>query len=271
MISIIMAYHNRRQLLINTLRSISYNNQGKDDFEIIIVDDASDKEHLIGDLPGKFPELHIFVIRLAPKDKKHLNPCITYNIAFNFIRGDIVLYQNTECLHVGDILGIIRAYVKKGTHFTFAVYSVNWRLQEKLNKIEVFNETNIRRVLLPMVGFKENWTDGDICWYNHSNYRRAFGSFIWAMTRADLEEMNGFDERYAYGFAFDDAEFTVRLARKKMFIRYSDMPFAVHQFHIPSDYNKMSYETAVNRDIYHNFTMVEKGFKALHNKFYKKT
>jgi glycosyltransferase involved in cell wall biosynthesis len=268
MISIVMAYHNRRNLLINTLRSIWYYNQGKDDFEIIIADDGSDEKHRIEDLPRIFPQLKLYIIRLDPKYKHHLNPCITYNTAFNFIKGDIVLYQNTECLHVGDILGVVRANSKRGTHNTFSVYSVNQYLQDKINKLTVFDKVSIRRAILPMVGFREKWTDGDVCWYNHSSYRRAYGSFIWSMMRSDLEDMNGFDERYAHGFAYDDAEFTIRIGRKRMFIRYCDDPFAIHQYHTPSDYNKMWKQAEVNKNLYHNFTMKEPGYRAKHNVFY---
>jgi hypothetical protein len=246
-------------------------NRGKNDFEIIIIDDGSREDQRITDIPGMFPDLHIIFIRIDPKDKHHINPVIPYNIAFNYIKGDIVLYSQTELLHAGDILGVVRANSSKGTHLTFAVYSVNQYIQNRINRLQSFDYNSISRVLGPRVGYKEVWTDGDTCWYNHSMHRRAFGSFIWSMTRYDLERMNGFDERYAFGFAFDDAEFTIRLARADMFIRYSDMPYVIHQYHIPSDYQKNAIQYVKNREIYHNFTIVEEGYKAMHNTFYKKT
>jgi glycosyltransferase involved in cell wall biosynthesis len=270
-LSICMAYHNRRQLLINTLKSIAYYNIGKRDFEIIIIDDGSDKEQRIDDLPDVFPELNIYTQYLDPKKKKYVNPCIPYNIAFSFATGDVILYQNTECLHVGDILGVIRQNSKKGTHLTFGVYSINKRLQDNINRLTKFDRDSILGVIRPMVAMKENWTDGDICWYNHSRWRPAYGSFIWSMMKSDLEDLNGFDERYAFGFAFDDAEFTVRLERKKMIIRYSDDPLTIHQYHIPSNYGKMKREYEHNRNIYGRFTQVEKSYKALNNNIYSPT
>jgi glycosyltransferase involved in cell wall biosynthesis len=270
MISIVMAYHNRRQLLINTLKSIEYYNKGKSDFEIIIADDGSDVEHRIEDLPGMFSDLNIHVIWLDPEKKRYINPCIPYNIAFNFVTGDVILYQNTECLHVGDILSVIRTNSKKGTHLTFSLYSVNRGLQARINGIGTFSREEIRKVIYPMCGYREVWKDGDICWYNHSKYRRAFGSFIWSMMRVDLEALNGFDERYAFGFAWDDAEFTKRIERMRLQVRYSDDPMAIHQYHTPSDYRKMSAEAAVNRDLFHKFTLRERSYRAMHNTFYNK-
>ena len=54
-ISIVTAYYNRRQLLINTLKSIGKTSH--DDFEVIVVDDGSTEENKIGDLPNEFPFL----------------------------------------------------------------------------------------------------------------------------------------------------------------------------------------------------------------------
>ena len=48
MISIAMAYKNRRSQLIKTLESIE--SQSHKDVEVIIVDDGSDEEHKITDL-----------------------------------------------------------------------------------------------------------------------------------------------------------------------------------------------------------------------------
>jgi hypothetical protein len=169
------------------------------------------------------------------------------------------------------VLGVVRNISSKNTHISFSLYSVNSFLQNKLqhyiDNTGVDGEV-IKRALRPMVGHREVWTDGDTCWYNHSRYRRAFGSFIWSMTRADLDDMRGFDERYSQGFAWDDAEFTVRLERKRMLVRYSDEPFAVHQWHVPSNYTKMARQAQINRDLFHNVTMKEKGYRAPKNRFY---
>ena len=64
MISIVMAYNNRKKLLLNTIRSI----KPHDNIEIIIVDDASVDSQRIEDIPSMF-EFDIKIIRVNVKDK----------------------------------------------------------------------------------------------------------------------------------------------------------------------------------------------------------
>ncbi len=89
-ISIVTAYYNRRQLLINTLKSISKTSH--DDFEVIVVDDGSTEENKIGDLPNEYPFLK--VIRVEPEDKWYINPCVPFNRGFKEASGEIVILQN---------------------------------------------------------------------------------------------------------------------------------------------------------------------------------
>ena len=100
MISIVSAYYNRKDLLINTLESLK--NSEVKDYEYIVVDDVSSDEHRIEDLQELYPNLK--VIRINKEDKWWVNPCIPYNIGFKQIKGDIVIIQNPECKHMGDIM-----------------------------------------------------------------------------------------------------------------------------------------------------------------------
>ena len=77
-VSIVMAYHNRKALLINTLNTIA---NGTHPDKIIIVDDASNEDNRIEDLVG-FRELNIWVFRGEPEAKDWHNPCIRFNRGF---------------------------------------------------------------------------------------------------------------------------------------------------------------------------------------------
>ena len=54
MISIVTAYHNRKDLFINTLKTID-KFKGNNEIEVIAVDDCSTEEHRIEDLVNIFP------------------------------------------------------------------------------------------------------------------------------------------------------------------------------------------------------------------------
>merc|ERR1711964_878295 len=73
--------------------------------EEICVDDCSCPEHRIEDLENRFHFLK--VIRLD--NKKTKSPCIPYNVGFSNARGNLIIIQNAECLHVGDIISSTRS------------------------------------------------------------------------------------------------------------------------------------------------------------------
>ena len=114
-ISIVMSYHDRRKQLLKTLDSIHYFG----DPEIIIVDDASDER--IEDIPG------ITVIRIEPGQKTWINPCIPFNIGFARAKGDMIIIQNPECIHIGDILKYTEN-LKEGIIFSHGAYSLDYHL-----------------------------------------------------------------------------------------------------------------------------------------------
>ena len=77
-LSIVMPYYNRRNLLLNTLRSIEYFQQDYS-VEIIIVDDGSDESHRINDINELFPGLDINLIILKREKDGFRDCCIAYN------------------------------------------------------------------------------------------------------------------------------------------------------------------------------------------------
>lgn len=229
MISIVMSYHNRRNQLLKTLDSIRYFGEP----EIIIVDDASDER--IEDLPG------IKVIRVEPKQKTWINPCIPFNMGFAKATGDVVIIQNPECIHVGDILGYTRN-LKKGTVFSHAAYSLDYHLEynhyspEGLKEL-IMNEP--QRIQVAHHG-----------WYNHSVYRPVGFHFCMAMMREDLEEIGGFDERFATGIGFDDDDLVRRIKKAGMGLKIVDDPFVIHQKHARTDYHNTWTRRMLNEDLY---------------------
>lgn len=92
MISIVSAYYNRKPQFYRTLKSIS--SSEIKDFEYIVADDGSSNEHRLEDLINEFPFLR--VIRVEPKDKWYVNPCIPFNKGIFESKGNIILLQNPE-------------------------------------------------------------------------------------------------------------------------------------------------------------------------------
>lgn len=257
-VSVVMAYLNRRQQVINTLNSIQWYNKDRD-IEVIIVDDCSVESERIDDLPDKY-KIPVFVLPVTQefKQKAWSCPVITFNIGFNFVRGDVVIIQNPENMHVGDIVGSTIKNIRKNTFLSFGCYSMNQKdtnnLHKKITEADDYSGEFIKEAVGRFVGFMPKWTDGDTCWYNHSVYRFGYNYFCSAMPRKDLEELSGFDERYAHGFAYDDCELLIRLDNKHLYKRHIDDPFVIHQFHGRTDYKKHQVTTEINRQLYMKLT-----------------
>ena len=271
-VSLVLAYYNRKRSLINTLNSIQYYNKNRD-IEVIVVDDCSSPGETIEDLPAKY-KIPVLVVPITQEFKKRgwSCPVITFNIGFNFITGDVVIIQNPENLHVGDIVGYTLENMRQSTYLSFGCYSMTEKDTDDLHKkIKAKNYSGefIKSAVGEFKGFVKPWKDGDTCWYNHSVYRPGFNYFCCALPRKDLEELSGFDERYARGFAYDDCEFLIRVARKPMFQKHVDDPFVIHQFHPVSDYRKNAVPFERNRQLYMNLTCKGTFVRAAANKFYK--
>lgn len=120
-ISIVMAYYNRKEQLITTFDTIklsSYSN-----FEVIIVDDTSNDENRLEDIIDNY-NFTIKLIRIEPINKTWINSCIPYNIGIQNAIGDIIILQNPEVCHIGDILTYVNKYMKEDQYISFSCYAL---------------------------------------------------------------------------------------------------------------------------------------------------
>lgn len=226
-ISIVMAYYNRRALLIKTLESIT--NTTYDDFEIVVVDDASTQ--LINDLPSMFPTLDIRVIQIDKKDKWWVNPCIPNNIGFGIASGDVIIIQNPECLHMGDIISYVSENITDNKYIVFGCYAVDYPKTRLINEVDGGSTENVYKIIRPTNDVPLDFCPSMDRWYQHSEYSPRGLNFCTAIIRQDLEDLGGFDELYAFGQCYDDAEFIRRIHRKGMYVDMVDNPLVIHQCH----------------------------------------
>lgn len=254
-ISIVTSYYNRRAQFINTLNTIKKSKQ-IDNVELIVVDDCSNDEHRIEDLTNEY--LFLKVIRLESKDRWYTNPCVPFNKAIKEATGDVIVLQNPECLHVGDILNDIINKINDEVYLTYGVYSLDETTTSYLYDLPYDNEHifgMIKSQIMPMNNV--NYVhEGHACWYNHSIYRPAAYHFVAAITKNNMDKLNGFDERYSNGIGFDDDEFLYRIKLLGLDIQIIDEPFAIHQWHY-SENNFFAKSQNIGEAIKRNQTLFE--------------
>lgn len=259
MISIVTAYFNRKQLFINTLRSIKHQNS-KYLLEVIAVDDGSDENERLEDLISEFPFLKI--IRLEKENKWYHNSCIPFNIGFKAAKGDLVIIQNPECFHYGNIIDFTAKNCKQNTYQSFGCFSLDKPATNDI--IKIFEEKKIQEII--QLNDKVAYEEGCAGWYNHSIHKAKGYHFCAAITKKDLESIGGFDELYALGIAYDDDDLLSRIKKKKIEIQFVDNELVLHQNHYSSNAKSFA-----NRQYKMNLTVRNKNlFEKISKKPYYK-
>ncbi len=257
MISIVIAQHNRRQQLINTLNSIDFWRFAP--IEVIIVDDTDITTESIDDLPDKYQfPVHIIKIR----HKSWSASLVSFNIGFDKVSGGTIIIQNPECMHVGNVLKYTQEHSKTGVYLSFAAYSLDY----SLGNVNFKEEKDALRKLV--VSAEHTFLKGHSGWYNHSFFRPVGYHFCTAISRTDLERLNGFDERYKDGIANDDAEILVRIDNAGIERVIIDDPFVIHQYHARTNAKRGDPHWQKNYKLYLHNTLVESFVKAPKNTYY---
>lgn len=206
-----MAYYDREPQLLKTLKSFE---QYKDkDFVVIIVNDGPTP------LPMQiFTDYDFKIYTFSTLNNQWHNSAPAYNYGLYMAAGeltDIVIIQNAECYHAGDIIGYAEKHLTDKNYISFGCYSLSQSDE-----------------LPPKIMWPEGASfDGHSAWYNHPIHRAVGYHFCAAITKDNLRKLNGFDERYAYGIGYDDNDLVNRVKNLGLTIEITEDPFVFHQWH----------------------------------------
>ena len=246
-IVIVMTYFDRQIQLDNTLYSFAKTKH--DDFEVIIVDDCSLVEPEIG--------LHDFDISvIKPKKKQWIDGSPAYNMGIIEAlkrNPDIIILQNAETYHVGDII----SYSKQVTDKTYISYGCF-----NLSRLNTFQTHSIEDIIRENNNHALN--NEDNAWLNHKTIRQMGYHWCSAITADNMRKINGFDERFSDGYCFEDDEFLARVRALGLEVEITDSPFVVHQWHdrnyVPKNWSQLF---EVNRTLFDQIR-IKKECRAVH-------
>jgi len=208
-ISIVMAYYNRKVQLYNTLKSIEKTTHSA--FEVILIDDCSTEDQRVEDLLPIFPFLKLY--RVTKEEKSYSCSCMAFNRGIAMAQGDVIILQNPECQHEGDVLSYVDKNLTDLNYLSFACFAPNYG------------------------------------WYNHPIQRPVYFHFCAALTKVNMNALGGFDERYAMGLAYDDNEFVERVVRLGLKKEIPTNPFVTHQVHSKEyGFTKQEYKNKLERN-----------------------
>lgn len=199
-ISIVMTSHERSKQVYFTLETI--NRCLFKDLQVIIIDDSSNDKLNVDELSNF--GFHIELIKIKREFKYWANPCINYNIGFQYIRGGKVIIQNGEVCYIGDILSYVNNNVVDTNYYVFDVKASRNFYSNNLLYEMPYIETNI---------YNENiWLDNvPLGWYQHSIYRNTNYHFLVATTRDTFNKIGGFSYDYSFGSCFDDDDLVLKI------------------------------------------------------------
>jgi GT2 family glycosyltransferase len=245
MISIVMAYYNRLPQLKFTLKT--FEKSSVKNFEVVIVDDYSSPDHSLDEIIKEFSSLNLKIIKMNDINNKktYVGPSVPYNLGFKKSIGDKIIIQNPECCHMGDIISYTDQNLNDDLYLSFHCFATNKR------ELQTLHNTG-----------KINIEESKGRWYNHKIHRPRSYHFTTAITRKNLVELNGFDERYAQGFNYDDDELIERIKKKGLEIKYVEDPWSVHQYHGKGFNNPLNPTVTQDNALLHKENLLNLSIKA---------
>lgn len=207
----------------------------------MIVDDGSSEDIILPDT-----SLDITVLKISLEDKIWTNPEPSYNRgilhALNHFSPDIIMLQNPECIHVGDVIKYANENITDDNYISFGCFSAG-------RDIPLSELLDGRMMTNRGAGY-----DGDNAWYNHPHYRPVAFDFCSAISVNNMMKLNGYDERFSLGYAFGDNYLIHRIRNLGLKVEITEAPFVIHQWHynIPSQDRGILYRK--NMDLYNELS-----------------
>ena len=211
-----MAYNDREEQLKKTVATMDQS--VFQDWHAVVVDDGSKQ-------PISAEWERVTVIRIPPEDKLWHNPEPAYNTGIRYaiqeLDPEVIILQNPECYHVGDVISYAYNNVSSSNYLSFAAFSLDEKTTKEphnINHLITHNNTNVSG-------------DFRLGWYNHPVHRPVGYDFCAAIHPGNMILLNGYDERFSDGLAFGDDYLLHRVKAMGLNLQIVDTPFVVHQWH----------------------------------------
>ena len=197
-VTIVMTSSNRSKQTYYTLQSIA-NSQYKN-VQVVLVDDS-----VSDPIDAKQLETYPFVIdfvRILSDIKTWANPCVNYNIGFQFVEGGYVIIQNAEVFHVGDVISCCALILNNSVYCVFDVrQSAGYDTNELFYKSSTFDTS--------IYGNHSYFGNGH--WYQSAEDNNRALHFLSGMSRSVFNKIGGFSYDYSLGDSYDDDDLILKI------------------------------------------------------------
>jgi hypothetical protein len=223
-VSVVVIYDGGRDNLLSSLTSISHSSLATVT-EVIIVDNHTKPEDGIEDIKYQFN----FILDIIYGDQLYAR---SLNFGINKSRGRVLVLQNSNIVHFGDILYDAYRTITNKNYLIYSVYQLNidttYKVYSCINSPDFMNE--IKGFVYPI---KDKRVDPRtvLGWIQHTHYTMDGTNEIRVITKDNVTELGGFDERKTDIVNFADNEFLHKVkTHKNLRVVLVDNPFALKQF-----------------------------------------
>lgn len=241
-ISIVLACYNRRSQIEATLDSFALSEHKN--LEVIIVDDASlEDQRLEGSLSIGSYEFPIRIVTILPSEKFWKNPGAAYNIGVKYATKQVVMLQNAEVAHIGDVLSYVARNISPKDWISFNCFGLNEEDSKSIKKYIAdprlaYSTIESKKFVLGGNSVRNADPSG---WLNHYDFHFVAYHYCGALFKSDLDRYlgGGFSEEFYKLVGGEDDEFIKRLLFNKFNFKtniFKDgAPFVLHQHHEKSE------------------------------------
>lgn len=205
-----MPHYNRAAQLHNTLISLEHQYSDRRDYEIILIEDAKNKDNLKALTSSSW-----LPISIMPGDDTP-NPSTAFNIGAAKASGKFLVITNPECFHFTNVLKILDDVFDTNPQDYVVCACLHIEKMKKINSIIELSYKPIK-------------------WFQHSVKNPRRFHFCSSISRSNYIKIGGFDERFSKGVAYDDAAFLNNILKNNIEIIQKDNAIVLHQEH--SKYN----------------------------------
>ncbi len=215
--SILMPYLFRAKHLHNTLTSFRHHYKDRNDYEVVIMEDAKnaadEKEHLALQKVIALFKNDIEITQIIAGSPDCWNPAPLFNAGAREAKGEYFIITNPEGFHKTDVLkGLDCEFGKDTSAYVVCACESHKQCTFDIEKYE---------------DYKGNFHT----WYQHSIHNNKRYHWCSAISKENWHKIGGFDERFGLGFAYDDDDFIASVKASGAWIVTRDDLITVHMEH----------------------------------------